>query len=281
MRKMKNTKKIVMVLTALALCLSMCLLTACGLLEPPQSKDKQTKNKQTNGEQTNEKKSETQTITVYKDNTPISYTVTFGEVAKIDVLTKSEYYFAGAYDSREGGTQYFDASGQSTSVWEKGNPDTFYVRFASIYDLKMEFEETETIHYSGTTDLKRGYTFSPAFQAAIKGNMNRKLEMVYSFRAKGDSFYMRFLDLNTDAAEELTKEKKYNPSSDNYSDFAGSAEISAGKLVRGKVHLRLSAGSYSRPTLLNHAFYIKDLKITFRFVPPAESVTEGGTNANP
>lgn len=138
-KKMKNIIRSV----ALLLCAVMLLscLSGCSILYDMAF--------ESDTDQGNDKKPQAkkQTITVYHDGTAKTYTATLGKVAEIDIFTKPGYYFAGAYDAEKGGTKYFDGNGRSTMVWGVGNPDTYYVRYESIYSLNYTEKQREEEPY--------------------------------------------------------------------------------------------------------------------------------------
>lgn len=126
----------------------------------------------------------TQEITVYNGNTPVNYTLTYGEVAQIDCFAKAGYYFTGAYDSEENGEKYFDIDGKSTSVWTAGKPDVYYARFESVSTIaftQTQHEEDPLSWLTGSRWIE--FSFDQALINAVQGNLDKKLSVKIEFYA--------------------------------------------------------------------------------------------------
>ena len=126
----------------------------------------------------------TQEITMYNGDTPVNYTLTYGEVAQIDRFAKAGYYFTGAYDSAENGEKYFDIDGKSTSVWTAGNPDVYYARFESVSAIdfsQIQHEEDPLSWHTQSVWIE--FTFDQALCNAVQGNLDKKLSVTIEFYA--------------------------------------------------------------------------------------------------
>jgi hypothetical protein len=67
----------------------------------------------------------TQTIVVNNDEFETDFEVKIGKQANIGTLYKNGYYLLGYYDQTTEGTLYFDAFGQSSSMWQENFPTVF------------------------------------------------------------------------------------------------------------------------------------------------------------
>ena len=199
-------KKLANVLT---LCLIVCVLavslTACGVFGGGSKKVN---------------------ITVYNDGTAKQFSVTVGETARIDPVMKVGYYPTGFYDSETGGTKYFDANGNSASVWQENYPTTFYAQYKSIEGYpKIEWHEDENKSYDSDT-VNFYYQLKGQDYYAIMGNLDRQVRLRYHFKAKRKtSLYssnyirVRFTDASGDKGENFGKYYEREISSSDYKEY--------------------------------------------------------------
>lgn len=143
-----------------------------------------------NGEGGGGSKKNTTEIEVYIDNSPLKYTVKYGEVADIGVLVKSGYMINNITD--EEGTVYFDFTGKSTSVWQKSYPSEFYANFVPVNNLSYTYDTqwTSRVQADSLGWEKLDYGFQnderKQFQSALKGNASRKVRLTVSYREQGE-----------------------------------------------------------------------------------------------
>lgn len=121
--------------------------------------------------------SQTQITVIDGDNTS-TYTVDYGTIPSIKQNTKNGYYFDGAFDSKEGGTKYFDHNGCSVMAWKRGNPNVFYVRYTPISQLHYK---SETLNYSSVVDKMITLPMPARFVNAIEGNKDKNVKIKVNF----------------------------------------------------------------------------------------------------
>lgn len=125
-----------------------------------------------------------QSITVYVEGTPVSYTAVIGEVLTINIPNKQGYYFVGAYDREQDGTKYFDESGNSTMVWSDGNPTTFYARFDAIQNIHFTQVLREEDPYSWHSgELFFQFDLDNKLKNAVNANFEANMKVDVSFEA--------------------------------------------------------------------------------------------------
>lgn len=250
-------------LATLLLCIIMSItsLSACSIFSN-QSDDSGS------GDGGDNPQPKTQTISVYNGDTLTTYTVTIGEVAEIDIFTKPEHYFVGAYDSPEGGTKYFDGNGNSTMVWGVGNPDTYYVRFKSIYDLTYTAKQREEDPYkwNGVSEKYVTFTFSEELRNAVSANLDTNIVVDVSVDISCDSSWsFKDIDLKTlkSGGETYVLGENEQLSGGTYKTFEYSATIPTRLLRAGEIHLCLKGLDSN---LINAAYYYyKNVYIMIRF----------------
>ncbi len=228
----------------------------------------------TDDDENNNSTPKTQTITVYNDDVPTTYTVTLGEVAEIDIFTKSESYFVGAYDAPDGGTKYFDGNGLSTMVWSAGNPDTYYARFASIYDLTYsQMQYAEEPYAMGTTGngCYIAFDFSEELKSAIAGNLDKSLKVTLSLdismndkepNKKGWDFNKIGITNLKNGGELIILDEKIPCKVDTYTNYVYTAEISSRLVQNGTIYVYMQNGYtiYS-----NFRYYAKNISVQIEF----------------
>ena len=211
----------------------------------------------------------TQTITVYNDEIPTTYTATYGEVVTIDVFSKQGYYFVGAYDAEEGGTKYFDGQGNSTMVWGAGKPDTYYVRYNSIYNLTYNSTQREEDPYkwNGVAEKYVTFAFSNDLKRAISANLDAKLNVTISIDISCDSSWgFKDIDLKTlkSGGETYVLGENVQLTGGTYKTFTYSAEVPTRLLQSGEIHLYLKGLDAN---IINAAYYYyKNVSISISFV---------------
>lgn len=124
-------------------------------------------------------------ITIYDNETPTTFPVTKGEQAIVTSFTKNGYYLAGIFDSKEGGQMYFDSDGRSLGVWQKANPTVLYTQYKPISDISKTFDiifSDNPTSYSWSTNMT--WALEGELKNAVKGNLNKTLNITLSFRIK-------------------------------------------------------------------------------------------------
>ncbi|MBE5730815.1 MAG: hypothetical protein E7350_02550 [Clostridiales bacterium] len=236
-------------------------LTACSIFS------NQVNNNENNGD--DKPAPQTQTITVYNSDTPKTYTVTLGEIAKIDIFTKPGFYFAGAYDSADGGTKYFDGDGNSTMVWGEGNPDTYYVRFESISTLMF----TQTLRDEEPYKWAHGgfwteFILNDEMKRAINGNLDTDLTVNISFDAaceqawQLDNVYLtnmksggiNHMCISSQAEGQLL-------SNGAYKTFSNTFTIKAKEFKNGEVYLYI----HNSTLVGNTKYFVKNITLDIKF----------------
>lgn len=278
----KKMKKIIKSATLL-LCAVMLLtsLSACSIFNDfsnnggnsKDHSDTQTKAKteaqtETKTEAQTESSPKTQTITVYNGDTAMTYKATFGKTAKIDVFRKSGYYFVGAYDSPNGGMKYFDCNGNSTVVWGVGNPDTYYVRYESIYNVNyVEKQRSEDPYkWDGVSEKCVSFEFSDALNQAISANLDRNVIVTVSVDIScDDSWMFQKIALKTmkSGGETYVLGTDLQLAGGTYKTFTYSASIPARLLQSGEIHLYLKGLNSNLLTLAY--YYYKNVSVAIVF----------------
>lgn len=214
----------------------------------------------------------TQTITVYKEETPITYTVKYGEVAQIDIFTKQGYYFVGAYDSPEGGKKYFDGNGSSTVVWGVGNPETYYARFEDISAIQF----TQAQHQEDPASFLTGgltftFEFDQALKNAILANLDENLSVKISFDAiNSDSWQMdAYLTNLKTGGEKYDILNATKLDKNQYLSFEKEFKIPARQLQNGNMYLRVETGAIING---NKYYSVKNIMFSISFEKTGEPV---------
>ncbi|MBQ4072020.1 MAG: hypothetical protein IJD51_06395 [Clostridia bacterium] len=126
---------------------------------------------------------EKKTITIHDGTYSESLEVEIGKQAKITSLSKQGYFSNGYFDSENGGTRYFDASGTSLAVWSTSNPTDFYVQYSPIseFNNKAEFctDKASSFGYHICTKI----SFSPKFKNALSANLDKTVKIDFTFNA--------------------------------------------------------------------------------------------------
>lgn len=256
---MKKIMKSVSVL--LSIVIIIMSITSCSIFSNQSDNDSKM------NEKTEMPPPQTQTITVYKGETPTNYTVTLGEVAKIDVFMEPGFYFVGAYDSEEGGTKYFDANGNSTLVWGSGNPSTYYARFDNISNVTYTQTLRDEDPYSWHSGLKYfTFEFSESLKNAIKANLDEELLVSVSFsvtRERNWDIGNAYLTNLKTGGEKYVCFETVPLSSSSYKEFSKTFKVKA-KLVReGCMYFAIEAPI----TIIESVDYsIKNITLDIAFV---------------
>lgn len=168
-------KKIFILILVICIGFGSCLvLTACNAIGPQEEiKNKQDKNIDLN---------------IIVDGSVSTFMVTEGQVANVTSFTKPGYYLMGIYDQNEGGTRYFDSSGESTTVWQKTYPTTLYAQWGKIGELsKMLGAKFQEEAYEYTWAVNLIWAIPSDFLNAVNGNLTKDITITLSFRLKEGS----------------------------------------------------------------------------------------------
>ena len=246
----------------LSMVLIVCSVAACSAFSDNNNADD-------GGKEDTSTEPKTQTITVYKDDTPVTYTVTIGETAKIAIPSKPSYYFVGAYDAKENGTKYFDLNGDSTMVWDEGNPDKFYARFESIYNLTYENKQRDEDPYTwnGVTEKYVTFEFSGELKNAVSANLDAKLKVDVSVDLScDDSWSFKDIDLKTlkSGGETYVLGENEQLTGGTYKTFTYSATVPAKLVQSGNIYLCLKALDSNLLELAK--YHVKNVSLTITFV---------------
>lgn len=211
-----------------------------------------------------------QEITVYNDDTPVTYSVTVGDVAVIDAFTKRGYYFTGAYDSRTGGKKYFDAKGNSTMLWVAGNPDTYYARFESVETLsysQIRYEEDPLKWDGGIYERYVEFELDEEFKNAVNANPDMKLSITVSLKISCDySWEFKNVSVtNLKSGGESTKlDSDIKLSAKQYVYKTYTTEMSAGLFRKGMIYVSLLGREGANVTATR--YYVKNVALSAAFV---------------
>ena len=212
--------------------------------------------------------SKSTTITIYDGDLASEFEVEYGKQAEITAFTKKGYYLSGYYTEPNGGEKYFDVLGKSTQIWQKGLPEVFYAHWIPIseifYSEEKRIEDPKT--WTGYDFPGFVFELTPETQNAIAGNLDKKVEITYSFDLKDTSNYkysdMKFyLSNGLDSGRENFVSETITTQS-NYENYSGSTTTTAKKFLNnGKVCMsfKKTYGAYDY-------YAVKNLKITFKFV---------------
>ena len=250
---MKKTKILLELIIAIILVLA---LSSCDFFSGASS-DNQINEKQT-------------VIRVYNGTVGTDYTVQYGQEVKVDVPTKSGYYFDGFYTEKEGGEKYFDISGKSSMVWQKGLPTEFYAQWKPITELFFEKETRIENPKSWSGYGYPGFTFdlTPEIKNAIKGNLDKEVKVTYSFDLKDTSKNtysdMQFYLSNSlgSGREELISKVLDSTTTTIYKHYSGSTTTTARKFLNeGKICM-----AFKKTYGYSDYYSVKNLKVTLEFV---------------
>lgn len=115
----------------------------------------------------------------------ITVTTNMGLIEDVPAMYKDGYYFNGYFDSQEGGKQYFNSKGYSTSVWQANYPTTLYAQFKPVSEL---FYEQNNLHTNDPWTVGTGALFTVnvpiEFQNAANANYEREVKMTITYRYK-------------------------------------------------------------------------------------------------
>jgi|AGTN01.2.fsa_nt_gi hypothetical protein len=149
----------------------------------------------------------------------------------------------------EEGTKYFNIEGKSTAIWQKGNPDRFYARWGSIYDLPDEnvnFDDIEINNHNWSIVM---INISKEFLNAIKGNQDKKLGLEYSFSYKGINFPSLLLEygIYTNSSDDLIIDKTLQYVSTDFmaENFHSESYLSANKISKEKIAIAFRTADIS------------------------------------
>ena len=118
-------------------------------------------------------------VDLYAIWTAKQYTITFnanggsGGPASADVIygesmpaliasapTHTEYYFAGYYDAKTGGTMYYTAEMQSARTWDRTSATTLYARWTAIPEVTIIFNSNYGSNQTETQNVRENTSIS-------------------------------------------------------------------------------------------------------------------------
>ncbi len=209
-----------------------------------------------------------QIITVYKDDFPLTYTVTAGEVAQIDIPQKAGYYFVGAYDAAVGGTQYFNAGGQSSMVWAEGNPTVYYARFESVSNINYALMQYEEDPYCVDWHEKYlEFEFSNELKNAIAANLDKQLTVTVSLKVSCDDRDWGFgkvgITNKVEGGERTIIGEDIGITAGQYTSATYTTTMSARLVNDGKIYVYVHAKDYYIQGAIH--YYVKNVAVQIRF----------------
>ncbi len=209
-----------------------------------------------------------QSITVYKDELPLTYTVTVGEVAQIDIPQKPGYYFVGAYDAAVGGTQYFNAGGQSSMVWAEGSPAVYYARFESVSNLTYSLMRYEEDPYCVDWHEKYlEFEFTDELKNAIAANLDEQLTVTVSLKVTCDDRDWGFGKVGIANMEEGGERtiigEHIGITAGQYTPATYTTTISARLVNDGKIYVYVHAKDYYIQGAIH--YYVKNVAVQISF----------------
>ncbi len=254
-------KKFIIIFVVCAVIVTICLtFTACGLF----------------GDGGALSKNKTSTITVYNESSSSSYDLTIGKEAHIEPVFKSGYYLTGFFDKASGGTMYFDVSGDSTSVWQKDYPTTFYAQWDEIKNL-------ETMKWDGYYDsdyyLGESKTFpfnvsKPLSMNAVQGNYDKSIEIMFQIRISTEDAFAKvgndekndykieFCNKSGDGREAFAT-KTLSTVGHGWHDFKFTVTCPA-KIFKGDLSMSVCiSGRYRNGW---YTIYMKEIRMEIRFI---------------
>lgn len=260
-------KKVVSIVVLLAVIMCAVMgFVACDFFSSDSdrnSSSNSSSNNSSSGSSSTTRPKEQVTINVYSDDVPTSYTLIVGQTAKINPNTKHGYYLLGYYTEQVGGTKYFDVNGESSAIWEKSYPTTFYAQWQSVDNYRIiNYQNDETTQFwGGHSDFD--FTLKDMARNSIMGNLDRTIRFELSFKTKNSHAYNFALQLrdgygdsaetfvNTNIAQSLKDWEQHNMT------VECSARIFKGDYT---MLLRFDGDRYSY-------CYIKDLVVTATILP--------------
>lgn len=250
---MRKGKKIVGVACVLLLVLLAAVLVACNDHAPLESKQEQNT-----------------TIFVFANGKNEEFMATYGSQLTVPSYTNNGYYLKGIYDKTDGGTKYFDSSGNSLGVWMSTNPTQFYAQWEDYSTLApVEFAtlyEDDAESYSKKTTLQ--WRFRGEMLNAIMGNLDKQLKLTLSFRVKegtglfntnGHTTYISVRDKQGDDGDVFGETYTATSYTSDYTSYTKSWVVDARCARNGGICVQLNRGNDFNVT------YIRDVKLVVEF----------------
>lgn len=199
-------------------------------------------------------------VTVYVDDIPVRYKVSIGEQLTIEPPIKNGYAFEKATDVD--GKEIINSNCQSTSVWTETMPTELYAQFINASDATFTYSNFTSdalkVNYPG-----KGFRieFSTQFVSAIKGNLDREVNVKVTYNERGTSypFLTNTLTFSYGSHEETLFKTSYSDRNETYVKRTHEFVVNTNDLRSGDFFLKFET------TLDNIPFYIKDLKIIVNF----------------
>lgn len=194
-------------------------------------------------------------------NEEFSYTVVCGEKMKVDTFIRSGFYLLGIFDSSDGSNKYFDSMGISINEWESTNPNIFYTKWASINGLNytsiIQYTEANSFSWKFIAEI----ILPENFYNAIKGNIDKYLEITATFDDMDELFFGTHSSTHTIS---IVKDlESYNEQTitvvNSYNNYIIKFEVPAICANNGKIYCEFNRGN-----TFNHGF-IKNLVLNVKF----------------
>ncbi len=261
-------KKFIKLFATCALFVIVCLtFTACGIF----------------GNGGGDFKNKSVTISVYNGSASSNYTLAVGKEAHIEPVLKSGYYLTGFFDSETGGTKYFDTSGDSTSVWQKDYPTTFYAQWDDVKNLGTQAWDGlyNNQYYLGMPKTLSFTASNTQFVNALQGNYDKTIEITLKLRIatqewpligspaadETQAYDIEYRDKADDNGYEVFAKKTVRTIGSNWNDFIITVTCPA-KIFRGnlKMSVYIRRYQYSDSGDYYPEAYAKEVMLEVRFV---------------
>ena len=220
---------------------------------------------------------------VYNGSTSTHYTTLPKKDVHIEPAVKSGYYLTGYFDSETGGTMYFDANGDSTSVWQKDYPATFYAQWDDIKNMKtIEWDWAyENQYYLGRPKTLSFAVSKQPYMNAIQGNYDKTLEIKLQLRIatqecplvgipaddETQGYDIEFRDKASDNGYETFATKTVRTVGSKWNDFTIIITCPA-KIFKGDLTMSVYVRRYNHSDSDNYypESYMKEIRMEARFV---------------
>lgn len=259
-------KKVVSIVVLLAVIMCAVMgFVACDFFSSDSdrnSSSNSSSNNSSSGSSSTTRPKEQVTINVYVDDVPTSYTLTVGQTAKINPNTKHGYYLLGYYTEQVGGTKYFDVNGESSAIWEKSYPTTFYAQWQSVDNLKIIDYQVEESTRSWGGSLDYSFALKDTAKNAVMGNLDRIIRFQLSFRYYSDdrNFAIRLMD-NGSSSGEIFVTENFTYSTTAWTNYNVTLDCPARVFIGDyQMTIRIVGNRYG-------AFYIKEANISATILP--------------
>lgn len=220
-------------------------LSACGFLN----------------EDTGQSNSTTKII-VWCDDVLTEFTIKYDEQANITPFFKQNYYLRGYYDCRIDGTQYFDSSGKSLSVWKENNPHFFYAQWGDLSELQFDNSSEETFKTTYSKTMALYFDVDGDFYNGIRGNLSKKLNFYVSFEMKVGEYTSKVMlllqNIKGDDGKKYHEEELLHLSPIDYVSYDLNFEVLAEVAIGGRFWLIFLQDSVSE-------LYLKNVNINITF----------------